>query len=226
MVIYHFYVLFAILFTLGLLKLSLSTSTFNTLISVFFKCCLFFYVFETSSSFLPVVWYLLKDYIQYSFVFLKTIFSDLIGQPGRDSVLDGTLIGDRDRAKGHGHGHVFPWFAAHKQVLTIQEKESFLPQKSFLPSPSESPSNDMRKQGQGGNSFTGKEGNSTWQEDVTNWVETVFVLILVGQFVAHSLKHFKNYRHTPEERKYATRNVTAIGLLLVLIVVLLKQVRS
>ena len=223
MVMYHFYVLFAILFTLGLLKLSLSTSTFNTLISVFFKCCLFFYVFETFSSFLPVVSYLLKDYIQYSFLFLKTIFSDLIGQPGRNSVLDGTLIGLRDGDPSHGHRHRLPW---DQQVLTTQEKESFLPQKSFLPSPSESPSNDMRKQGQGGNSFTGKEGNSTWQVDLTDWVETIIVWIVVGQFVAHSLEHFKNCRHTAEERKYATRNVTGMGLLLILILVLVKGVRS
>ena len=168
-----------------------------------------FCFFESFLSFFPVVSYLLKDYIEYSFLFLKTIFSDLkrffpfgTGQPEKDSVLDGT----------------------HEQVLTMQEKEYSLPQKDFVPSPLESPSNDMEKQGKGDNSFTGKEGNSTWQEDVTNWVDTILELILLVKLVEYSLEHLKNCRHTPEERKYATRNVAGMGLLLLLTFVLLKGV--
>ena len=46
----HFYVLSAILVTLGLVKKLLNSSTFSKLIYVSFKCCLFFYLFSTFLS--------------------------------------------------------------------------------------------------------------------------------------------------------------------------------
>ena len=216
MIINNSYLLFAILVTLGLLRFSLSKSTFNRLISVLFRCCLFFYVSETFLSFLPVVSYLLKDYIQHSFVFLKTMFSDLTGRPGKDYILDGTKHLKVSQPEEPQHV---------EQVLTTQEKESFLTQKGFLPSPSESPSSDMGKQGKEDHSFIEKEEVSVLQEKFADSVTSIFAILLVGKFVQYSLNHLTKYRHTPEHRKYATRNVIVMGLLVLLAVVLLKEFR-
>ena len=77
MFISHFYSISAILVTLGLLKLFLVWSRGNTLITVLLSCALSFIAFENSLTFFPIVSYLLRDQIQFFFLFLKKSFNSL-----------------------------------------------------------------------------------------------------------------------------------------------------
>lgn len=112
MLIDNVYVLSTILVTLGLVRLALSKSAFSTLVGVSLGSLLSFCVFENFLNFLPVVCFLLKDYVNYSFLFFKTMYLDLknffssdSGQAGKEVVLE---------MKG-------------------KEKETILPEKSFNP---------------------------------------------------------------------------------------------
>lgn len=75
----NFYNLLPILVTLGLLRLSLSKSGLNTLLTTSLGCGLSFCIFENPLTFFPIVLCLLKDQIEYSFLFLKKILADLRG---------------------------------------------------------------------------------------------------------------------------------------------------